>query len=100
MTKLLRDNHPVMGKVISIALFVLLAEASQVHLYACIATRDMAKIGLLGPIAGALAGAAVASLLEQLWPRLNPFVSNVIFVSIVVLFISAGTTYYQCYAEQ
>jgi len=89
-----------MGKIISIALFVLLAEASQVYVYTCMATRDMATIGLLGPLAGALAGAAVASLLEQLWPRLNPFLSNAIFVSIVVLFISAGTTYYQCYAEQ
>ena len=100
MRKLLRDNHRDMGKFISIALFVLLAEISQVHLYAFVATRDMATIGLLGPLAVALAGAAVASLLEQLWPRFNSFSKNVIFVSIVVLFISAGTTYYQCYAEQ
>jgi hypothetical protein len=89
-----------MGKVLSIALFVLFGEAGQAYLYAFMATRDLAKIGLLGPIAGALAGAAVASLLEQLWPRFNSFSKNVIFVSIVVLFISAGTTYYQCYAEQ
>jgi hypothetical protein len=89
-----------MGKVISIALFVLFGEASQAYLYAFTATRDMARIGLLGPLAGALAGTAVASLLEQLWPRLNLFSKNVIFVSIAVLFISAGTTYYQCHAEQ
>ena len=42
-----------MGKIISIALFVLLAEASQVYVYTCMATRDMATIGLLGPLAGA-----------------------------------------------
>jgi len=100
MTKLFRDHLADMGRILSIALFVLLAEASQVHLYACVAARDLATIGLLGPLAGALAGAAVASLLEQLWPRLHLFSKNVIFVSIVVLFISAGTTYYQCYAEQ
>jgi hypothetical protein len=100
MTKLFRDHVPEMGKILSIALFVLLAEASQVYLYACVATRDMATIGLLGPLAGALVGAAIASFLELLWPRLNSFSKNVIFVSIVVLFISAGTTYYQCYAEQ
>ena len=84
-----------MGKVLSIALFVLFGEASQAYLYAFMATRDLAKIGLLGPIAGALTGAAVVSLLEQLWPRLHSFSKNVIFVSIVLLFISAGTTYYR-----
>jgi ABC-type lipoprotein release transport system permease subunit len=100
MTKPHRDYLAAMGKAISIALFILLAEASQIYLYACTATRDLARIGLVGPLAGALAGAAVALFLEQLWPRLNPFLRSVIFISIVVLFISAGTTYYQCYAEQ
>ena len=97
---LLRDYLPVMGKVISIALFVLLAEISEAYLYACLATRDLATIGLLGPLAGALAGVGVASFLELLWARLSPFLRSAIFVSIVVFFISAGTTYYQCYAEQ
>ncbi len=68
-----------MGKILSIALFVLLAEASQVYLYTCVATRDMATVGLLGPLAGALAGAAVASFLGLLWPRLNLFSRIVIF---------------------
>jgi hypothetical protein len=89
-----------MSKVLSIALFVLLAEAWQVYLYAAFAADDLAKIGLLGPLAGALAGAGVATLLEQLWPRLHPLPRSVVFVAITVFFISAGTTYYQCYAEQ
>jgi hypothetical protein len=45
-------------------------------------------------------GVGVASFLELLWPRLHPFLRSVIYVSIVAFFISAGTTYYQCYAEQ
>jgi hypothetical protein len=100
MTTLPRDYLPVMGKILSIAGFVLLAEACQIYLYTFVATRDLATIGLIGPLAGALAGAAVATFLELLWPRLKPFLKNTIFVSIVILFISAGTTYYQCYAEQ
>lgn len=89
-----------MTKFISIVLFVLLAEACQLYLYGFVATSDLARIGLLGPLAGALAGVGVATLLEQLWPRLDPYYRGILYVSIVVFFISAGTTYYQCYAEQ
>ncbi len=37
---------------------------------------------------------------RAVWPRFNLFLRTAIYVSIAVLFISAGTTYYQCYAEQ
>jgi hypothetical protein len=89
-----------MGKLISIALFALLAEAGQMWIYSALAAPDLAKVGLLGPLAGALAGAAVASFLNQVWQRLPRLQRSVIFSSIVVLFSSAGTTYYQRYAEQ
>jgi hypothetical protein len=88
-----------MGKFISIALFVMLAEIRQTHLY-LFASHDLARVGLVGPLAGALAGAGVATLLEQLWPRLEALRRCVIYVSIVAFFISAGTAYYQCFAEQ
>ena len=89
-----------MGKIISIGLLVLVAEAYQLYLYTFLAAHDLARIGLLGPLAGALVGVAVASLFELLWRNLPRFTRCVIYVSIVVLFISGGTTYYQCYAEQ
>ena len=100
MTKLFRDNLEVMGKLICIALFVLLAEACQAYIYAFIAARDLATIGLLGPLAGALVGVGFATFLELFWPRLHPCARSVIYVSVVAFFISGGTTYYQCYAEQ
>jgi hypothetical protein len=89
-----------MSKFISITLAVLLAETWQVFLYAFYAARDLATIGLFGPLAGALVGAGVAVMLEQLWSRANPLARNVIFVSITIFFIGLGTTYYQRYAEQ
>ncbi|HEX4141807.1 MAG TPA: hypothetical protein VHY09_15775 [Candidatus Methylacidiphilales bacterium] len=89
-----------MGKFLSIALFVLLVEIRQVYLY-LFAAHDLARVGLIGPLAGALAGVGVATLLEQLcWPRLDAFRRCILYVAIAVCFISAGTAYYQCYAEQ
>jgi hypothetical protein len=88
-----------MGKFLSIAFFVLLVEIRQVHLY-FFAAHDLARIGLIGPLAGALAGVGVATLLERLWPRLGAFRRCVIYVTIVVFFVSAATAYYQCFAEQ
>ena len=89
-----------MGKLTSIAFFVLIAEAYQFYLYYFLSAHDLARVGLLGPLAGALVGAAVASLAEQFWRQLSRFTRIIIYASIVVLFIGGGTTYYQCYAEQ